>query len=203
MSITVEFNLETAKQKAKALQERYAALNIDIKLGQAYEAVASMAGYKSWHVMKDVLENAVIREVDKRDTYSAVSVDVDKMVNWAKAAGFGDMSRETIVSLMDEFYPPKSDHEARMYEDFFCDWMFDQKATGRFDERPAPVVIDKDAVFERWQEMASDKGVSDDPATMEAIFNAAISTPGHLSDEALDGFYEEWLEQNAAAAPQF
>lgn len=210
MSYNVEITHENAKLKAKALQDRYRDLGIELKLGQAYEAIATISGFKNWHVMKVSLERSAAPDLGKkRATYPAVEVDIDNVVDWANNCLEEDSSftRDDIVPLMSEFFSKRHAKDAAFYEDFFCDWLNDEAAEGRRffsqDESlsSSNFVIDKDALFERWKDMAVAHGADADKKTLESVFITAISTPGHLSDEALDSFYNDWLEENWASSP--
>jgi len=56
MTVTISIDENNVAEIAKSLQKRFREIGIDVKLGQAYDAVAAMAGFRNWHVMKAALQ---------------------------------------------------------------------------------------------------------------------------------------------------
>lgn len=139
---------ESAKRAANAILERMRALGLDMKLGQAYEALAASAGYRNWATMKASLECPDKPAVASAETQANAEIGPEKAMRLAASCGYvpvvwidveaeaerirgladdgsgRTVSTETVRNLAIEFARGRMGDD-RMYGDFFDDWLWE------------------------------------------------------------------------------
>lgn len=146
--------LQSAKSAAEGVRNRSVALGIDMKLGQAYEMVAAVQGYRNWATMKSALESsrdAVTADqaiaptspdtmtLDQRlaalnasavglGLYPADIIDIhaeaDSLDSFERKNGLAGSNRNDVAALLRLW--KGNGLVSRMQSDFFRDWLWEE-----------------------------------------------------------------------------
>lgn len=186
MSVDISIDERNAKKIAKALQDRFAELGIEVKLGQAYEAMASMAGFRNWHALKARIDGA---ECEVAPTLAAAP-SKSGLADALWAAAFKGEEDGTVGAAEAKMLIKASQGDADAVSQL-------ASACGH-----VPVVmIDVDAEIDRWHGafasfLQASTG-SEAPFNRENMTEAAKEfavTTGY-SRAALGDFFNDWLHE--------
>ena len=182
MSVSIKVDEQDSKRIAKALQARFADLGIEIKLGQAYEALAAVAGLRDWNTMKAQLEVAP----SKAAPPSGVTLPPLADALWAAATQGerdGTIGKNEAAVLVKA---SQGDKEALKQLSASCGHV-------------SVVTIDVDAEVERWhgafEEFLVKNTGQRKPFSREVMTEAAVefAEGTEYSRSAIADFFHDWL----------